>query len=210
MKKIVCFIATLFLFFGFDTVYADEYHSCLTDCGKNCYQQQDVDACMDKCPDMCKYYCISICEDECLAQYTDDLDVDACMEKCPSNCPNKTQDTNKEEVNTDEINTYKKVQCGDLQIPYIVAQTTSMIITILKFIVPIIIVILGSLDLLKAVIAQKEDEIKKGQQIFIRRLIVGVFVFLVFALVQVVIGLVAPNNQENMWNCVNCFVNGDC
>ena len=106
-----------------------------------------------------------------------------------------------------------KIQCGDFKVPYIFVSIVNSVITIIKIAVPIIIIILGSLDLLKAVMAQKDDEIKKGQQTFIKRLIVGVVVFLVFAIVQMVIGLVAPKKDSaniNMWNCVDCFVNGDC
>ena len=59
--------------------------------------------------------------------------------------------------------------------------------------------------------AQKEDEIKKGQQVFIRRLVIGIVVFITFALVQLVIGVVAPHNgNESMWDCIDCLVNKDC
>ena len=82
---------------------------------------------------------------------------------------------------------------------------------ILQIAVPILIVIVGSLDFLKGVIAQKEDEIKKYQHIFIRRLILGAVVFVVFALVQLVIGVVAPHDSnEGMWDCASCLINGDC
>lgn len=114
----------------------------------------------------------------------------------------------------DEIensNTYQKIQCGDTKIPKIAATLVHTVYVILQITVPILIVILGSLDFLKGVIAQKEDEIKKYQHIFIRRLILGAVVFVVFALAQLVIGVVAPHDSnEGMWNCVDCLVNGDC
>lgn len=107
--------------------------------------------------------------------------------------------------------TYAKVTCGEMQIPAIAPKLVSTAITILKIATPIIIIIFGSLDLVKAVMAQKEDEIKKGQQTFIKRLIVGAAVFLVFAIVQLVIGIVAPHNEnKSMWDCVDCFVTGTC
>ena len=38
-----------------------------------------------------------------------------------------------------------------------------------------------------------------------------ILVFLVIFIVQIVIGLVAPHNEESsMWDCVDCFINGDC
>ncbi len=90
-----------------------------------------------------------------------------------------------------------------------ITSATSTIITIIKIVVPILLVIFGSLDLVKGVIASKDDEIKKGQQIFIKRLIAGALVFFVISIVQLVINFVAGSDNENMWSCVNCFLN-DC
>lgn len=108
-------------------------------------------------------------------------------------------------------NTYSKIVCGDTDVPYIAAQVTSTIITILKIATPVIIIIFGMIDLVKAVIAQKEDDISKGGKTFLKRTIIGVCVFLVFVFVQLIIGLVAPQDDNvNMWNCVDCFVNNNC
>ena len=85
----------------------------------------------------------------------------------------------------------------------------STIINIIKIAVPILLVIFGMLDLGKAVMAQKEDEIKKGQQTFVKRLIAAVIVFLVIFVVQIVIGLVAPRGENaDVWSCFDCLING--
>lgn len=90
-------------------------------------------------------------------------------------------------------------------------ETVSTIILIIKIVIPILLVIFGMLDLAKAVIASKEDEIKKGRQIFIKRLIAGALVFFIFTVVQLIISFVAPNDEgENILNCAECFINGDC
>lgn len=116
-----------------------------------------------------------------------------------------------EGVNYKLAGTYEKITCGDMEVPKAAATLTRTVIIILQVATPIIIIILGMVDLLKAVSANKEDEIKKGQQTFIRRLIIGVLVFLAFFIVELIIGLVAPKDKnESMWNCVDCFVNGDC
>ena len=64
------------------------------------------------------------------------------------------------------------------------------------------------LDLGKAVVASKEDEIKKGQQTFIKRVISAVIVFFVIQIVQILISFVS-NRDQNITRCFNCFVNGD-
>lgn len=72
--------------------------------------------------------------------------------------------------------------------------------------IPIILIILGSIDLGKAVIASKDDEVKKAQKSFVRRLIYAVAVFLVVWLVKFVLSTVANiagdgtlNYNENDW-----------
>ena len=58
-----------------------------------------------------------------------------------------------------------------------------------RFIVPIIVIVLGTLDFFKAVIAGKEDEMKKAQKTFIKRVIIGVLVFLVPVLINAIMWL---------------------
>lgn len=105
------------------------------------------------------------------------------------------------------------VSCGGemLVMDDMIPRLVSTGINIIKIVVPILLVVFGMLDLGKAVMAQKEDEIKKGQQTFIKRLVAAVIVFLVIFIVQIVIGLVAPKDEddnENIWNCFTCLVNG--
>ena len=87
--------------------------------------------------------------------------------------------------------------------PYLV----STAITIIKIAVPILLILFGMLDLGKAVMASKEDEIKKGQQTFIKRLVAAVLVFFIISVVQIVIRFVSGNDVA-VANCFNCFVNG--
>ncbi|MBQ9072521.1 MAG: hypothetical protein IJY25_05140 [Bacilli bacterium] len=95
----------------------------------------------------------------------------------------------------------------DARIPQIV----STVITVIKIVVPVLLVIFGMLDLMKGIVAQKDDEIKKGQQIFIKRLISGALVFFVFTIVQLIISFVAEDSEEtNIMTCAKCFINGDC
>ena len=88
--------------------------------------------------------------------------------------------------------------------PYVV----STIVMLIKIVVPILLIIFGMLDLAKAVIASKEDEIKKAQMTFVKRLIAAVIVFFVVSLVQLVVRFVAGNDENSIMSCFNCFVNG--
>ena len=93
----------------------------------------------------------------------------------------------------------------DMQIP----RTVHLIIVVLKIAIPVILVILGMMDLLKGVTASKEDEIKKGQQMFIKRLIAAVLVFFVVTIVQLVISF-AAKDSTNIMGCAKCFIKGEC
>ncbi len=85
---------------------------------------------------------------------------------------------------------------------------TSRMYDFLKIMTPVIIIITGMLDIVKAVTAQKEDDMKKAQKKLINRLIAGSVVFLVFVIVETVINFVATDDVDNAIDCVNCFLNG--
>lgn len=91
---------------------------------------------------------------------------------------------------------------------------TNSLYDILKIATPVIIIITGMLDVLKAVSAQKEDEMKKAQKKLLNRLLAGVVVFLVFVIIETIVAFVLPSsgsseetNFHNAMNCVKCFLN---
>lgn len=97
---------------------------------------------------------------------------------------------------------------GEFEFASMLPTLTSTIVTLIKIGVPILLIIFGMLDLGKAVMAQKEDEIKKGWQTFIKRMIAAAVVFFVVVIVQLVLSLVAGDDNDNVWGCVNCFISG--
>lgn len=62
--------------------------------------------------------------------------------------------------------------------------------------IPIILIVLGTIDLGKAVIAGKEEEIKKNQQMLIKRAISAVVVFFVTTLVSFIFGIFASSGAD--------------
>ena len=66
--------------------------------------------------------------------------------------------------------------------------------------IPMVLIIFGMLDLGKAVIAGKEDEMKKAQGTLIKRVIYAVAVFLVVTIVSFAMGLVGSTDWKNCWN----------
>lgn len=92
----------------------------------------------------------------------------------------------------------------DVKIPDLVHK----IILVIQIAVPVILVIFGMLDLFKGLTAQKEDEIKKGQQTLVKRLIAAAIVFFVVVIVKLLIGFVAGDDKDSIMKCASCFVNG--
>ena len=66
------------------------------------------------------------------------------------------------------------------------------LLNLIKIAVPILLVVMGSLDLGKAVMAGADKEIKEAQGLLVKRLISAVFVFFIGTLVAVIMGLVVP------------------
>ena len=58
-----------------------------------------------------------------------------------------------------------------------------------RIIVPLIVIVLGSLDLAKAILAPKEDEMKKAQKTFIKRVLIGITIYLVPIIVNLLMYL---------------------
>ena len=82
------------------------------------------------------------------------------------------------------------------------------VINVIKIGVPIALVIFGMIDLGKGVIASKEDEIKKGQKDFIKRILAGVIVFFIISITQLVMSVIDRNGNGEFWACANGIMNG--
>jgi len=111
------------------------------------------------------------------------------------------------------IDVSKKVSCGKIgsfnpKIPEI----TSWIVTIVEILVPIILVIFGVIDFVKAIVSQKEDEIKKGQQTFLKRALTAALIFFIVVIVKLLVSAVSSGKPEsgNIFDCVECFINNKC
>lgn len=92
--------------------------------------------------------------------------------------------------------------CGDANLLKI-WRFIGILIDIARIAVPIILVVMGSLDFAKAVIASKEDDIKKSQGLFVKRLIAGVIVFFIPYVVRILLTLLEVSTSP----CLECVIN---
>ncbi len=75
--------------------------------------------------------------------------------------------------------------------------------------VPIILIIVGMIDMGKAITQQKEDEIKKAQTLLVKKAVAAALVFLMFSLVSLLLGIVG-NNDDSTISCISNLIKGNC
>jgi len=63
------------------------------------------------------------------------------------------------------------------------------ILGLVKIAIPILIILLGSIDFVKAIIAKNDEQIKKAQSAFVTRLIIGVVIFFVPLILKFILRL---------------------
>lgn len=87
-------------------------------------------------------------------------------------------------------------------------QVVGKVLFIFKIVIPLLIIIFGMLDLGKAVVASKDDEIKKAIKSLAMRAIAGIVIFFIPTLVGVVFSIVDSfGDVESDYNtCKECIV----
>lgn len=80
------------------------------------------------------------------------------------------------------------------------------LIPLFQLIVPIGLIVMGMIDLSKAVMAGKEEEMKKSSSMFVKRCIYGVAIFFVMTIVTLVMEMFKETNTgvegtEEWWQC---------
>ena len=80
------------------------------------------------------------------------------------------------------------------------------ILTILQIGIPIVLLIFGTVDLGKAVMAGDEKEIKSATTTLMKRVIAAVAVFLLFLIVSVVTGWVGGDEWKTCWRAADSNV----
>ncbi len=71
-----------------------------------------------------------------------------------------------------------------------------VILNYVTILVPIILIVLGTFDLLKAVTASKEDEIKAAQKLLVKRIVYAVLIFLIVPIISLIFGLFSASRLD--------------
>lgn len=85
------------------------------------------------------------------------------------------------------------IACDDIQ-PVI--NFIKLIFTLIQWLIPIALIIMGSVDLGKAVLSSDDKEIKQATSKLIKRAIAAVAIFFIVLLVELIMGLVSESNTK--------------
>ena len=85
-------------------------------------------------------------------------------------------------------------------------QFVGVFVTIFKIVIPILLIIFGSIDLGKAVVASDDKAIKSATTTLVKRLIAAIVIFFIPTIVRAVFGLLnaASDTMKSADNCINC------
>lgn len=86
--------------------------------------------------------------------------------------------------------------------------TLGWIFYVLKILVPIILMIFGTIDFTKAIIASKDDEIKTAAKSLIIRTIAGIVIFFIPSILGFIVDMIDKNEvyKGTFWDCTRCML----
>lgn len=90
-------------------------------------------------------------------------------------------------------------------------QIAGYVLLVFKIVIPLLLIIFGMIDLGKAVIASKEDEIKKATGSLARRAIATVVIFLLPTIIGFLMGIITnftnSGAESDFATCKTCITN---
>ena len=212
-NKILIFLFIFGIFiFGYSDVKAglfDEIMNNVTDEAlAKCYANVE---CRDSCnkDDACRADMEKYIEKNPVSIHNIERDTKPCVEFSYDNCPSRC--VKNDEYKFCSPNGLSYLSCGDIKdIPSSVPDISSYAVTLLKTVVPIVLIIVSIISLVKAITAGKDDEIKKAQNSLVKKLIIAGLIFFVISIVQFIILKVTIDSTEHnsLSKCLSCFLNG--
>lgn len=79
-----------------------------------------------------------------------------------------------------------------------------VVVAVIRIAIPIILIVIGMTDLIKALTSQDDKQIKQATTLLIKKVVIGVVIFLVPTLVRLIMNIIA---QEDYKACITCVTN---
>ena len=98
---------------------------------------------------------------------------------------------------------------GGVPIPDYILNTISYVLDFIKIGIPLLLIIFGMLDLAKGVVAKKDEDMKKYQRLFLKKLIAGAMVFFVVSITIFLLKLLdsaeTSGRRTNDYEALKCI-----
>ncbi len=94
------------------------------------------------------------------------------------------------------------IDCTNAKLETII-RLLKLLLGIVQLVIPMVLIVLGSLDLAKGIFAQDESVIKKNQMLFVKRLIAAILIFFTSIIVRFVMGFVGNDAWQECWDNVS-------
>ena len=96
-------------------------------------------------------------------------------------------------------------------IPAFVPRLTAFAIALMRVLIPVILIITGTIEMFKSIISGNQDNIPKGKKKIIGKFVGALLAFFVISFVTNIVKLIARGDEKNVAKaCFNCFLNNKC
>ena len=117
-------------------------------------------------------------------------------------------------IKIEPVSAMKVVNCGGLnEVPYVPLRFVGRVINIIKVVTPIILIIMGMVDMARATTASSEKDMDASRKRFMKRIVYAVMVFFVISVVQLLFSILQTSvfkNENNLLGCMTCVLGGEC
>ncbi len=87
------------------------------------------------------------------------------------------------------------IECVNTTLPDFLGYFISLIYIGIRIAIPLLLIIVGMFDMGRAIVAKKEEEVKKAQSLLIKKILLGVVVFLIPYLVEFIVKVATKDEQ---------------
>ncbi|NMA50626.1 MAG: hypothetical protein GX951_02115 [Mollicutes bacterium] len=84
-------------------------------------------------------------------------------------------------------------------------QFAGKIVNIFKIVIPVILIVMGLITLGKAMVADDDQEIKKGFNSLLKKVITGLAIFFLPTLINAIVGMVNTDADVDSSVCISCI-----
>jgi putative Mn2+ efflux pump MntP len=87
-----------------------------------------------------------------------------------------------------------------------------VVVAVIRVAVPVILIVMGMVDLVKALTSQDDKQIKSATNLLVKRVVIGIAVFLVPTIVRLVMSVISQNEFDQCGNirCITSVWSNGC